>query len=263
MRNHRKIKMLRNRFGQILGYAFWAMILEYLTEADGNEIEYTDDEIEMFAAELSCAPEEVKQMIIFCFNKELLFLSEENFFYSESLNAYLQPVYDKRMRAKKASETRERRENGKFCKSNSGDAGKTVTEKPEEIKEELSEELPEPDIPYIEAEEVEVTKPRKSRKQKQQTDKILFGTEVRMTDHEYQKLVNEYGASAANRMIQILDNYKVSKGTTYKDDYRAILSWVVDRYQKDQQQYGRQQQSNGISQKARNANDIINSMFSQ
>jgi hypothetical protein len=34
-------------------------------------------------------------------------------------------------------------------------------------------------------------------------------------------------------MIEILDNYKGSKGRMYKDDYRAILSWVVNKFTED------------------------------
>lgn len=39
------------------------------------------------------------------------------------------------------------------------------------------------------------------------------------------------------------DNYKGSKGKTYKSDYRAILSWVADKVTKEQPQ--RQTQSVG------------------
>lgn len=268
MRNHRKIKMLRNKFGQVLGYAFWSMMLEYLTEADGNEIEYTDDEIEMFAAELPCEPDVARQMIEYCFNKELLFLSENRFIYSESLNAYLQPVYDKRMRAKKASETRERRENGKFCSSNANNVGKTVTEKPEPIHTYVPT-IPEPaithteDIPLVEAEEVEeLTNPQKKKSKKQADHKMLYATDVRMTTEEHSKLVNEFGIQATVDMITLLDNYKVANGKAYKDDYRAILSWVVKRYKEDlqkQQQYGNKQSS--FSQKVRNADSLIDSMY--
>lgn len=30
--------------------------------------------------------------------------------------------------------------------------------------------------------------------------------------------------------VEVLDNYKGSTGKKYKSDYRAILSWVVDKY---------------------------------
>ena len=53
---------------------------------------------------------------------------------------------------------------------------------------------------------------------------------VRMTESEYKLLCTRYGEDAAKRMIEILDNYKGANGKTYKSDYRAILCWVVERY---------------------------------
>ena len=52
---------------------------------------------------------------------------------------------------------------------------------------------------------------------------------IHLTKREYQKLCDDYGEKAAKLMIRELDLYKGSKGKAYKDDYRAILSWVVDR----------------------------------
>lgn len=52
---------------------------------------------------------------------------------------------------------------------------------------------------------------------------------VSMTEEEYKKLVDKHGDILTKRMITALDNYKGSKGKTYKSDYRAILSWVVDK----------------------------------
>jgi hypothetical protein len=59
---------------------------------------------------------------------------------------------------------------------------------------------------------------------------------VRMTEEEYQKLIEQYGEKATKKMIEILDNYKGATGKTYKSDYRAILSWVVKRYQEEEKQ---------------------------
>lgn len=64
-------------------------------------------------------------------------------------------------------------------------------------------------------------------------EKIHFAEFVSMTNANYEKLVNTYGKDFADQCITTLDNYKGSKGKTYKDDYRAILSWVVKRVQED------------------------------
>lgn len=54
-----------------------------------------------------------------------------------------------------------------------------------------------------------------------------------MTEEEYQKLLKKYGEPMVKRMVEVLDNYKGSKGKTYKDDYRAILNWVVGRVEEE------------------------------
>lgn len=56
---------------------------------------------------------------------------------------------------------------------------------------------------------------------------------VSMTEDEYQKLIDKYGESATQEMIEILNNYKASTGRRYKSDYHAILNWVVQRYKQD------------------------------
>ena len=131
MRNHKKVKAIRNKFGQVLGYAFWAMILEYLTEQDGNEFEFSDIELEMFAGELGVSATEIRDMISFCVLIELLFITEDNFIYSDSLNESLKPVYEKRNKAKDLSKTRKRRDNGSFCDDNIQTLGVSVTEMPQ------------------------------------------------------------------------------------------------------------------------------------
>lgn len=62
--------------------------------------------------------------------------------------------------------------------------------------------------------------------------KINYEEYVSMTEEEYQKLIAEYGNEAVKKMIDILNNYKGSTGKKYKSDYRAILSWVVDKVKK-------------------------------
>jgi hypothetical protein len=56
---------------------------------------------------------------------------------------------------------------------------------------------------------------------------------VKLTEEEYNRLIKQYGRDATDTMIEILDNYKGSTGKKYKDDNRAIRSWVVKRYEDD------------------------------
>lgn len=114
MRNHRKVKVIRNKFGLVLGYAFWCMMLEWLTEHDGLEWEFSDLECEMFAADLGVSAAEIRQMVNFCCDIELLFKTESNFIYSESLNEELSCLFDKRKRERERSKLRQRREDGTY-----------------------------------------------------------------------------------------------------------------------------------------------------
>ena len=62
-------------------------------------------------------------------------------------------------------------------------------------------------------------------------EKIQFAEFVSMTNDEYKSLVAKLGSEEnVTLCIKILDNYKGSKGAKYKSDYRAILSWVIDKF---------------------------------
>lgn len=273
MRNHRKVKALRNKFGQVLGYAFWSMVLEYLTEQDGNEFEYSDFEIEMFASELSIEPEKAREMLQYCIDRELLFLNDDHFIYSASLNTNLEPVYSKRMRARKASETRQRRENGSFCDSKATSVGISVTEKPQSIEENSKEDqskeeqtIPaenssESEVIEVEAEEIVIPATSKKGNSKKKVDsRIIVAEDVTLSEIEYNSLRENYGEVGTNRMIQILSNYKGASGKSYKSDYKAILNWVVSRYQQEANGSNKNKQ-NSLTDKARNADAIIDQMY--
>jgi len=116
MRNHKKIKALRNKFG-ITGYALWSMLLEYLTGADGNEFEHSDIELELMSGDFGVSVTEIRDVLDYCIKLELLF-DKKGFIHSPSLDTYLAPVYEKRQQAKQDS-AKQQRVNGRFCNSNS------------------------------------------------------------------------------------------------------------------------------------------------
>ena len=79
--------------------------------------------------------------------------------------------------------------------------------------------------------------------------KIHFADYVTMTNAEYEKLVSTYSKEFADQCITVLDNYKGANGRKYKSDYRAILSWVVDKIKKEkprepQKQYKQREYEN-------------------
>ena len=88
---------------------------------------------------------------------------------------------------------------------------------------------------------------------KVEDEKVKFADYVKMRQKDYDALVERFGEPQTKRMIEILDNYKGSTGKTYKDDYRAILSWVVERYAEEQR----------IPQQQHNAQTIAEQRFAE
>lgn len=66
------------------------------------------------------------------------------------------------------------------------------------------------------------TKPEKITYAKNATE------DVTMTEKEYQTLVKKHGQDLTDKFIQKLNSHKGARGQTYKDDYMAIHSWVID-----------------------------------
>ena len=111
----------------------------------------------------------------------------------------------------------------------------------------LMEELPESEFLLPEAcdsigsEGTSAARQRKHREKKklqleQKKSKRItrdYAEFVKLTEEEYQKLLEKHGQAKLDRIIEKLDNYKGSSGRTYKDDYRAINSWVVNEINKE------------------------------
>ena len=74
---------------------------------------------------------------------------------------------------------------------------------------------------------------KSGEKKKAGPEKKAYAEFVKMTEANYARLVELYGESFTAACITKLDLYKGSKGKTYKDDYRAILSWVVRQVNED------------------------------
>ena len=60
-----------------------------------------------------------------------------------------------------------------------------------------------------------------------------YGEYVRMTPANYARLVSRFGADDATRLCEILDSYLAKKPNVYRDHYRAILGWPVQRLQEE------------------------------
>ena len=81
---------------------------------------------------------------------------------------------------------------------------------------------------------------------------MQFGERIKEIENKYADVIELYKFTqfviakqneetrkfATKRMIEILDNYKGSSGKKYSSDYRAILNWVVGRYNEESQKNG-------------------------
>lgn len=65
-----------------------------------------------------------------------------------------------------------------------------------------------------------------------ETPKTKYAEFVSMTQEEHDKLEKKLGADGLVWCIEKLDNFKGQNGKKYKSDYRAILNWVVDEWEK-------------------------------
>ena len=78
--------------------------------------------------------------------------------------------------------------------------------------------------------EINKEKPKTSKPDKQ---KKQFAEAVYMTETEYQTLCEKHSKEFADRCIEVLNNYKLSKGKFYRSDYHAILAWVEKKVSED------------------------------
>lgn len=78
--------------------------------------------------------------------------------------------------------------------------------------------------------------PKPKQPAKPSVPKEHYAQFVAMTKEEHEALSKKYGSKATDRMIEMLDNYKGQSGKNYASDYRAILNWVVGKYQQEQEQ---------------------------
>ena len=146
-------------------------------------------------------------------------------------------IYSRRM-VRSAEISQKRREAG--IKGGSTTKSKVFTQKPPEPKQTAPVQA---ELPL----DVEVVTPppltQEQREKAAKAKKLKYAEFVTLTRDEYAKLCEQFGEDPTKRMIEILDNYKGAKGKRYKSDYRAILTWVVDRYNEEIMKYGDQWQT--------------------
>lgn len=76
MRNDLKVKALRRKFGH-MGYAVWCFILETLTGEDDFELDFSDIQQELLAADYDVTAEQLRQITNYCVDINLLQRSDD------------------------------------------------------------------------------------------------------------------------------------------------------------------------------------------
>lgn len=178
------------------GYGWFWVIIEMLRDQEGYKLKlYKRNALAM---QMQCTPDASEKYINDCINEFGLFTSDGEYFWSESLIRRMKNREEVSNKRRQAALSR-------WDKGNNANAMQ-VQCKPDALKE------------------------SKVNKSKVKEKKVYYSENVCMTEREYQKLVTDHGEPFTKECIKILDNYIPNKpGKPYKDHYRVILSWVIER----------------------------------
>lgn len=189
------------------GYGWYWMIIEMMREQSDFKLELCKRNA--LAMHLQCDPDAAHKFVQDCINEFNLFDADDEFFWSNSLLRRMNMRMEKSEKARKAALKR--------------------WGKDESCERNANAMLTQCDRNAIKGKE----RKGKVKEKKEKESKTAYADYVKLTPEEHQKLIDQFGQAATNRMIEILDNYKGANGKTYKSDYRAILNWVADRYQEE------------------------------
>lgn len=222
--SRRTIFVLESKWGND-GYAFWFKLLELLCMSDGHYYDCSKrDNMEYLIALSKTDGDRVAEILELLaglgkIDRELW--EKRKVIWCPTLVENLQGLY-----AKRTVSIPERPSLDEFPERELTESGINVENKGETTGPEEAQESK------------EVKKRTRKKKKEDGPEKKNYAEFVRMTEAEYQKLIEGYGEEKTKRMIQVLDNYKGSKGKTYTSDYRAILSWVADRVNEEIERKG-------------------------
>lgn len=221
MRNDPKIRLVRTKFGDE-GYAVYNMTLEYLAEKELLQAANTEGEIELIASDFGKTPDRIKE-IFEVFTKPHIDLIQiaDGFIRCKQLDKRARGLFDERKRSL------------------------------EELRDAISEfpsvfpEFPKsfrPENPRDNSQEnthsrVEYSREKKRRVNNTQKSEEIFSGKTKYLDFvflsttEHETLLARLGQKFLNRCIEILDSYieNNDKGKKYKNHYKVILNWVIQR----------------------------------
>jgi hypothetical protein len=243
--NGRTIKILRGRFGAE-GYAVWFMTLDILSQQDGLYFDFSDPiDWEYYVTEIGIDEEKLIKVLDLlaklkaidpeCYTQKIIWV--QNF--ADRLSS----LWDDRKCDPPRNPLKivSSGENPVSSGENPVNRRESTQSRVEKSRVEKSRVEP-PYNPPIDGKPLALATngdrlPLASAtngSKKRVKDRIQYAEFVSMTDDEHSSLVAKHGENKVREMIEILDNYKGSSGKKYKSDYRAILSWVVDKINKEQ-----------------------------
>lgn len=188
------------------GYAFWFKLLEHLGTKETLSMDCNNvSDWLFFVAKARVTEEQAGQILDLLASIDAIDpeLWKHKIVWSENFVDRLSDVYKKRGTEKPSKPD--------FCDGNSEND----------------------DIPGAKKPKPKGKGSNKKKTEEEKATKKAYATFVQMEEAEYAKLVEEFGESAAGKMVEVLSNYKGASGKTYKSDYLAIRNWVVGRVKKD------------------------------
>ena len=197
------------------GYAFWFKLLELLGDTVGHYIDLNDETVQEFLQAKTSLSKEMCYEILDLLAKLKAIdaeLWEHKIVWSQNFVDGISDVYKNRrveIPSRPSFYIQKPATEGISTDENSQSKVKESKVKESKVKNNARAQEPEP-------------------------EKIKYADFVSLTNAEYEALVAKLGKEGTERCIEILDNYKGATGKKYKSDYRAILNWVVNRYEEEQ-----------------------------
>lgn len=240
--NDEKIEALRALCGND-GYAFYFILLERIYRTSSFELNIRDTEtLQILARKVGVNMDRFQQLLDTalkwgCFDRQAY--AKRGVLTSNGIRKRAALVVERREKMR----SRYGGSEGVFAAKTREETGEetgaeTPQSKVKESKEKKSTEKQSTKDFFGQAAETQSPygsqKKTKTPEDKANNQKNKYREFVKMTAGDYEKLLQKYGNKQTEAMLDILDNYKGSKGRSYRDDYRAIESWVVKRYHEDQ-----------------------------
>jgi len=202
MSTDKKVKALRIMYGND-GYTFFNIALEMIYQEPNFELDISDAEtIQILASNVEVTTQKLSEMIATaikhgCFDKERY--TNDGVLTSNGIIKRAEVVTKKRIAMR-----------DKYDKKVSY----------AETSQETMSEMPQSKVK------------ESKRKVKDKVIKILHGSNILLSEIEYQKLVEAQGESVIKECIEFLESYKIEKDYKTKSDYQTILRWVIDAVNK-------------------------------